>query len=86
MRKPIHSELQARFLDLLRQARTRARLTQTELAERLGKPQSFVAKVEGGERRLDVVEFIMVAQALEADPAAIIRELTPEAELWSNPR
>ena len=44
------------FLRLLRQARTAAGLTQTELAERLGETQSWVSKCERGERRLDVVE------------------------------
>jgi len=44
-------------------ARKAAGLTQQALALRLKKPQSFVAKYEGGERRLDVVEFITVARA-----------------------
>lgn len=50
-------------------------LTQAEVAERLGRPQSFVAKYEGGERRLDVAEFIEVARALEADPCTVLAEL-----------
>ena len=41
-----------------------AGVTQTTLAERLGKPQSFVAKFEGLERRLDIVEFFAIADAL----------------------
>ena len=49
-------------------ARKKAGLTQQQLAKRLKKPQSFVAKYEGGERRLDVVEFLGVAQAIGADP------------------
>lgn len=56
-------------------ARKKARLTQQELAKQLGKPQSFVAKYEGGERRLDVVEFLAIARALGADPIAIVRAL-----------
>lgn len=40
----------------LKQARLQASLTQADLAKRLGKPQSYVAKVETQERRLDVVE------------------------------
>jgi predicted transcriptional regulator len=44
-------------------------VTQHELAKRLHKPQSFVAKYEGGERRIDVVEFVTVCQAIGADPA-----------------
>jgi hypothetical protein len=39
------------------------------------KPQSFVAKYEGGERRLDVVEFITIARALGADPLKLMTML-----------
>jgi len=49
------------------QARKDAGLTQQELAMRLGRPQSFVSKTERGERRLDVIEFLEVAQALNLD-------------------
>ena len=48
--------------------RREARLTQAQLAERLGKPASFIAKIEIGERRLDVVEFTAIAKALRLDP------------------
>ena len=47
---------QDRYLQLLRQARLDAGLTQAELALRLGLPQSFVSKYESGERRLDILE------------------------------
>jgi transcriptional regulator with XRE-family HTH domain len=53
-------------------ARKAAGLTQQALAHRLKKPQSFVAKYEGGERRLDVVEFIAIARALSADPLKLM--------------
>ncbi|WP_235362820.1 helix-turn-helix domain-containing protein [Brevundimonas diminuta] len=53
--------------------RKAAEITQVELAERLGKPQSFVSKVERGERRLDVIEFGQVAEALGCEPAALLR-------------
>jgi transcriptional regulator with XRE-family HTH domain len=51
------------------------RLLQKDLAAALGKPQSFVAKVEGGERRLDVAEFIDYAQALGASPVGMLKRL-----------
>lgn len=44
------------LLDLLRELRSEAGLRQQDLAERLGKPQSFVSKYETGERRLDILE------------------------------
>ena len=73
--KSVHSPDMFAFRGLLVKARKAAGLTQQELAKRLGKPQSFVAKYEGGERRLDVVEFISVARAIGADPIRIIRSL-----------
>jgi len=45
-------------------ARKQAGLTQATVAARLGRPQSFVAKYEVGERRLDVIEFLEVAKAI----------------------
>ena len=45
------------------------------VAERLAKPPSYVAKYEGGDRRLDVLEFIDVAAAIGFDPSKLIRIL-----------
>jgi transcriptional regulator with XRE-family HTH domain len=50
-----------RFLERLRAARLEAGMTQTEVARRLRRPQSFVSKSESGERRLDVVELAELA-------------------------
>ena len=72
MRKTLRSPDHQRFLELLVRARRQAGLTQQAVAERLDRPQSFVAKYENGERRLDVLEFLAVAQALGADPNALL--------------
>ncbi|MGO4513192.1 helix-turn-helix domain-containing protein [Bradyrhizobium sp. 2TAF36] len=56
-------------------ARKDAGLTQSALARRLRKPQSFVAKYEGGERRLDVVEFVAVVRAIGRDPVKLLQDL-----------
>ena len=77
--KSVHSPSQHAFRALLMKARKAAGLTQQKLAKRLGKPQSFVAKYEGGERRLDVLEFLSVARALGTDPIRIIRTLMRHA-------
>jgi len=50
-------------------------LSQRDLAERLGKPRSFVSKVENRERRLDLLEFIAVARGLGVDPGALVTEI-----------
>lgn len=65
-------------MELLRAARKRAQLTQAQLGARLGKHQSFVAKYEGGERRLDLVEFMTIARVLELDWSAAAREIEAE--------
>lgn len=70
--KSVHSPDQAAFCGLMVGARKTAGLTQQALALRLKKPQSFVAKYEGGERRLDVVEFIAIARTLGADPLKLM--------------
>jgi transcriptional regulator with XRE-family HTH domain len=73
--KSVHSPGQAGFRRLMVEARKAAGLTQHDLARRLKKPQSFVAKYEGGERRIDVVEFLGIARAIGADPVRILRAL-----------
>jgi transcriptional regulator with XRE-family HTH domain len=55
--------------------RKAAGLTQQQLAERLDRPQSFVAKVEGMERRLDVIEFVEMTIAMGADPLPVVRSV-----------
>ncbi len=57
-----HAPAYRRFLVRLRRARTEAGLTQTEVARRVRKPQSFVSKCESGERRVDVVELADLAR------------------------
>ena len=59
----------------LAEARQAKGLTQTEIATRLGKPQSFVSKYESGERRLDVVEFLEVCRALSVKPGSILNKI-----------
>lgn len=56
-------------------ARTRQGITQRGLAERLGKPRSFVSKIENRERRLDFVEFVAIARALDLDPIAVMGDV-----------
>jgi transcriptional regulator with XRE-family HTH domain len=74
-RKSVHSPELAAFGELMVEARRKAGLTQQKLAKRLGKPQSFVAKYEGGERRIDVVEFMAITRAIGADPVRLMRAL-----------
>ena len=74
MPNPIHDPKYQVFRQMLLDARKEKGLQQVEVAERLGKTQSFVSKYERGERRLDFCEFIEVATALEIDPARFIEQ------------
>ncbi len=56
-------------------ARKEAGITQAQLAKALRRPQSFISKYERGERRLDVIEFLEVTDAIGADPIRIIKAL-----------
>ena len=54
--------------ECLAAARRGANVTQQELAARLDKPQSFVSEYERGQRRVDVVELLVISRALGVDP------------------
>lgn len=56
-------------------ARKEAGLTQQELADKINRPQSFVAKYEGGERRLDLIELIEIASHIKLEVKQLIGEL-----------
>ena len=56
-------------------ARRRANVTQQELAARLGKPQSFVSEYERGQRRVDVVELLVISRALGVDLLQLVTEI-----------
>ena len=52
-----------------------AGMTQDQLATKLSKPQSFTAKIEGGERGLDVIEFASIIETLDVDGPHILQVL-----------
>jgi transcriptional regulator with XRE-family HTH domain len=63
------------LIDLLVKKREAAGMTQADLAARLGEYQSFVARLESGQRRVDVVEFMEIAEAIGFDAAKAISAL-----------
>lgn len=74
MQKTLKSADYARLIDLLVAVRKSADVRQQALAKKLDRPQSFVAKYENGERRLDIIEFIAIARALGADPVTLFKD------------
>ena len=75
MEKSITSREYAVFLAELRAARKRRGVTQVEMAGRLGETQTFVSKVERGERRLDVIELRRFCQALQLPLTSFVTDL-----------
>jgi transcriptional regulator with XRE-family HTH domain len=74
-----HKEL----VGLLTAQRKRAGIRQVELAERLGVSQTWVARMESGGRRIDVIEFLVLAEIIGFNPAHVLRQLTKvESELF----
>lgn len=72
MEKTLTSARHRALISMLIEAREEAGLTQTELADRLGEYQSFVARLESGQRRVDVVEFVKLAETIGFDPQSIL--------------
>ncbi len=68
MGKTLGSVRHRALVDLIVSKREAARLTQAQLAEKLDEYQSFVARLESGQRRIDVIEFLELAVQLQFDP------------------
>lgn len=78
----------AAFIDHLISIRRTSNLTQSELAARLQKPQSYVSKFERLERRLDVAEWREIVRALDDNAASAfgtVDGLLEDQQLLSNP-
>jgi transcriptional regulator with XRE-family HTH domain len=84
--KSLHTLRSQELRRRLRDARLAAGVTQQDLAARLQVPQSFVSKFETGERRLDVVEFTEVCEAIEVNAVTFLADLldgTAKREAWT---
>jgi transcriptional regulator with XRE-family HTH domain len=63
------------LVELLIEARKNLGLTQTQLGARVGRGQGFISLIERGQRRIDVIEFVALARALETDPQSMFSKL-----------
>lgn len=75
VKKSIFTKEYAALLRRLIAARKTTGMLQQELADRLNKPQSYVSKYERKERRLDVVELVMICHVLDVDVRSIVGEI-----------
>lgn len=62
MSKSIYSKEYKNTIEKLKKARLEIGLKQEEVAEKLKKPQSYISKIERGERRIDVAELQELAK------------------------
>ena len=79
MTKTLDSTRHQALVAYLIKRREKAGLTQAALAERLDVYQSLVARLESGQRRVDVVEFIELAEILGFDPGKALKRIAKKA-------
>ena len=75
LKKSIYSEEYNAFRKLLRETRESLNLSQVELGKMLGKHQPFIARLESGQRRLDVVEFMCMMRIMGVSSVDLLRKL-----------
>ena len=73
MSKSIFTKDYKEIINRLKQARVDAGLSQQAVADKLGKPQSYVSKIESGERRLDVAEVKKFAEIYKKEVSYFIK-------------
>jgi ribosome-binding protein aMBF1 (putative translation factor) len=69
----LNRDLYQRMIDLLVASRHDAGLTQVDLGRMIDQRQTFISKIETGERRLDPAEFVEISRAIGVDPYALMR-------------
>lgn len=73
------------FVAVVRDVRVEQGLSQSEVAARMGQPQSFLSKSERRERRIDVVEFIALARALQVAPDVLLARVAEAVDQAGGP-
>jgi transcriptional regulator with XRE-family HTH domain len=73
MSKSLFSEANERLIAVLVSARHSAGLRQVDLAKKVEKDQSYISNIERGQRRVDVLEFFVLAKAMDVDPVKLFK-------------
>jgi ribosome-binding protein aMBF1 (putative translation factor) len=74
----IRSKRHRALVEAIMTERKKAGIRQVQLAKRLRRSQTWVARIESGERRIDVIEFLALAEAIGFNPTKIIELLLRE--------
>ncbi|MGV6876470.1 helix-turn-helix domain-containing protein [Pseudochelatococcus sp. B33] len=88
MQKTLRSPRHVRLVQIIVDKRREAGMSQADLAEALARYQSVVAAIESGGRRIDVVEFLELAEVIGFDPHEVLRdvaEISRNQKATSNP-
>jgi transcriptional regulator with XRE-family HTH domain len=80
MVKTLGSDRHKMLISIIKSKRETAGLTQAELAEALGEYQSYVARLESGQRRVDIIELVDLASILKFDAAKVVKALAKMRE------
>jgi transcriptional regulator with XRE-family HTH domain len=73
--KSTYTQTYKKLLTRLIAARKKSGMTQLALSNKLGRPQSYVSKIENCERRVDVIEFLEIVRHLNVDACELIKDL-----------
>jgi transcriptional regulator with XRE-family HTH domain len=71
----IRTKRHKQLIEILIAERKKARIKQTQLAKQLGRSQTWVARMESGGRRIDVVEYLALAKVIGFNPVKVIKQL-----------
>lgn len=75
MKKTLHTKESKILLEMLYQLRSSSGIRQSDLAQMLKVPQSFISKIESGERRIDLIELRAILKCLNTNLIEFISEL-----------
>ena len=78
MQKSLHRDEYKTLIRLLYHLRVSKQMRQEDLAKKLGVHQSFISKIEAGERRVDLVELLDICRALETPFSKFLSKFTQE--------
>lgn len=79
LKKHLRTQRHRALVEVIAKAREAAGLSQRELADELGRSDSFVWKIEAGERRVDVIEFLDIADAVGVPPVELLKRVVRSA-------
>lgn len=78
MAKTLHSKRHRRLAELLTEKRKLAGLTQAAVAKALDRHQPFIANIENGDRRVDLIEFLDLAKVVGFDPFEVLHQIADD--------